>query len=352
MGRQAAFDDAFLASMLGGFLDESTALIQTLDLQLCELDKLFQSHPRNAAARIENGRMNEMFRAAHSLKGLSAMLGFEDISRLTHEVENVLDAARNDGLPISRDVVSALSADVDRLAAMVDALQHDDPRTSERDNVARETGNNQQDSAPARIVPIGPLLSRLGRVAHDIAHAKGKAIRVSTAGGTTKVERRLLGKLGEALMHMVRNAADHGVEASHERVTAGKSPIGRITIAVFRSDSHLMVQVRDDGRGLNAQSILAKAMQKGLVTSARAAQLSRSEILQLTWQPGLTTAEQVTAVSGRGMGMDIVKSNTTALGGHVELDSREGSGTTVTVKLPSSAKRACQHLVNHDMNNE
>jgi len=185
-----------------------------------------------------------------------------------------------------------------------------------------------------RMVPIGPLFSRFKRVVRDITRSNGKLIRLVIQGEKTELDKRMIDELGDPLIHMVRNSADHGIELPEERRAAGKPPEGTITLDAFHRGNCIVIQVSDDGKGLDAGRILKKAVERGLVNPDDAERLTPPQIFNLVWEPGLSTAEKVTEVSGRGMGMDIVKSKIDELSGTIELDSAPGRGTTITVKLP------------------
>jgi len=198
----------------------------------------------------------------------------------------------------------------------------------------RITDGIQQGVMDMRMVPIGPLFARFRRVVRDITRSNGKLINLEIRGEKTELDKRMIDELGDPLIHMVRNAADHGIEPPEVREAAGKPRRGTIVLDAFHRGNSIVVQVRDDGKGLDPESIKRKALEKGLVAEADLARMSRNQIYQLIWEPGLSTAEKVTEVSGRGMGMDIVKSKIEAINGTVELDSEPGKGTTLTIKLP------------------
>jgi len=196
------------------------------------------------------------------------------------------------------------------------------------------TDGIQQGVMDTRMVPIGPLFARFRRVVRDITRSNGKLINLKIHGEKTELDKRMIDELGDPLIHIVRNAADHGIEPPEVREAAGKPRKGTITLDAFHRGNSIVVQVRDDGKGLDSERIKRKAIEKGLASEAELAHMSPSQIYQLIWEPGLSTAEKVTEVSGRGMGMDIVKSKIEAINGTVELDSELGKGTTLTIKLP------------------
>jgi two-component system chemotaxis sensor kinase CheA len=199
------------------------------------------------------------------------------------------------------------------------------------DRVADGIQRNVMDT---RMVPIGPLFTRFKRVIRDITRSNGKIVNLVINGEKTELDKRMIDELGDPLIHMVRNSADHGIELPEARRAAGKPEQGTVTLNAFHRGNSIIIQVCDDGKGLDADRIRRKAIEKGLITEADADRMSRQQIYQLIWEPGLSTAEKVTEVSGRGMGMDIVKSKIEDLHGAVELDSEPGQGTTMTIKLP------------------
>jgi len=198
----------------------------------------------------------------------------------------------------------------------------------------RVTEGIQQTVMETRMVPIGPLFNRFRRVVRDISRISNKEISLEVSGEKTELDKRMIDELSDPLIHMVRNSADHGVEGPDERRTAGKGPCGRITLNAFHRGNSIVIQVTDDGRGLDREKIAAKAVEKGLVTQFDLDRMSDQQIYQLIWEPGFSTAEKVTEISGRGMGMDIVRAKIEAINGVVEVDSKPGEGAVFTVKLP------------------
>ncbi|HIQ21891.1 MAG TPA: chemotaxis protein CheA, partial [Planctomycetes bacterium] len=192
----------------------------------------------------------------------------------------------------------------------------------------------QQSVMDTRMVPIGPLFARFKRVIRDITRANGKSIRLEIKGEKTELDKRMIDELGDPLVHMVRNSADHGIELPEQREDAGKPRQGTVTLEAFHRGNSIVIRVSDDGRGLDADRILSKCLDKGLLSPADAEKMTPHQIHQMIWEPGLSTAEKVTEVSGRGMGMDIVKSKIEGLGGMVDVESHPGQGTTFTIKLP------------------
>jgi two-component system chemotaxis sensor kinase CheA len=185
-----------------------------------------------------------------------------------------------------------------------------------------------------RMVPIGPLFGRFKRVVHDLARANDKQINLALLGESTELDKRMIDELGDPLIHLIRNSTDHGIEPTADRVKHGKTPHGTITLDAYHRGNRIVISVSDDGRGLDPDRIRAKALAKGLINEAEAKLMSLQQISELIWQPGFSTAERVTEVSGRGMGMDIVRFKIEQLNGTVELSTQPGQGTTFIIKLP------------------
>ncbi len=185
-----------------------------------------------------------------------------------------------------------------------------------------------------RMVPIAKLFQRAPRIVRDLAREFGKEIKVVLKGEDTELDRSIIEELVDPLVHMIRNSCDHGIEPPDERIAAGKPRYGTIWLEAEHQENHIVIRVRDDGRGLNAEKIKKKALEKGLISPEVAAQLNDKEIYNLIFLPGFSTAEKVTSVSGRGVGMDVVRTNIEKLKGIIEVDSKPGEGTTFTIKLP------------------
>ncbi|OFA07493.1 chemotaxis protein CheA [Duganella phyllosphaerae] len=183
-----------------------------------------------------------------------------------------------------------------------------------------------------RMVKIGATFNRFQRVVHDVARELGKDIGLAVDGEDAELDKTVVEKIGDPLMHLVRNAMDHGIEPAAVRIAAGKPARGMITLNAFHESGSIVIEVSDDGGGLRKEKILAKAIERGLVDPER--KLTDAEIYNLIFEAGFSTAETITNLSGRGVGMDVVKRNITALRGSVDVRSIEGQGATVTVRLP------------------
>jgi len=195
----------------------------------------------------------------------------------------------------------------------------------------RNTRQLQEAVMSTRMLPIESVFSRFPRVVRDLAAKLNKQVRLTTVGESTELDKSVIEKIADPLNHLVRNSLDHGIETPEQRIAAGKDPSGTITLKASHQGGHIIIEVIDDGRGLDRTRILDKARANGLPVSDT---MSNSEVWQLIFTPGFSTAEKVTDVSGRGVGMDVVKKNIAALGGSVELNSDTGSGSRTVIRLP------------------
>ena len=183
-----------------------------------------------------------------------------------------------------------------------------------------------------RMLPIETTFSKFKRLVRDLSKDLDKKVELETSGGDTELDKNVIEKLGDPLVHIIRNSIDHGIEKPEERIKNGKDETGRIFLSAMHSGTHVFIKIEDDGKGLNRDLIYKKAVERGLITQG--AELSDSEIFSLIFHPGFSTAQAVTNVSGRGVGMDVVQTAITSLRGSVEVDSYPGEGTSITLKLP------------------
>jgi two-component system chemotaxis sensor kinase CheA len=186
----------------------------------------------------------------------------------------------------------------------------------------------------ARMQPVGNLFDRFPRMVRDLARTCGRDVRIEFSGQETGLDKSLLEAIKDPLTHAVRNAVDHGIEAPTERVLAGKTAEGCLKLRAFHQSGSVVIEVADDGAGISMERVLAKAVERNLVTAEQAASMSEREALQLIFLPGFSTAAAVTTVSGRGVGMDVVRANVEKVGGSVELESKVGLGTTLRLRVP------------------
>ncbi|MFT3768497.1 MAG: chemotaxis protein CheA [Minicystis sp.] len=198
----------------------------------------------------------------------------------------------------------------------------------------RHLGAMQQGILEVRMVPLGQVFDKLARVVRQISRDAEKLVNLVITGAETEVDKLIVEELSDPLMHMMRNAIDHGIETRAEREAVGKPAVGTIALNAFQKGNHVVIEIEDDGHGIHTGGLLDAAMRRGILGPDEARSMSRAEILNLVFIPGLSTKADVSEISGRGVGMDVVKTNIAKLGGVIDLQSEEGIGTKVTVTLP------------------
>jgi two-component system, chemotaxis family, sensor kinase CheA len=201
-------------------------------------------------------------------------------------------------------------------------------------NLERRLEELQQGVLEVRMVPLGQIFDKLSRMVRKMAREEDKEIRFEVSGGDTELDKLIIEDLSDPLMHMIRNAIDHGIETREIREARGKPPEGTLRLHAQQRGNHVTIEVSDDGAGMDEQAILDKALERGLVTSAQAMELSRRDILNLIFVPGFSTRAAVSDLSGRGVGMDVVKTNIAGLSGVIDVRSERGKGSTFAVTLP------------------
>jgi len=202
------------------------------------------------------------------------------------------------------------------------------------ERLSRTTSELQEGVMKTRMQPIGNAWGKLPRIVRDLANELGKKINLAMHGEDTELDRQVLELIQDPLTHMVRNSADHGLERPEERLSVGKDEIGTIHLSAFHEGGHIIIEIRDDGRGINTEKVRAKIIERGLATAEEVAAMDDSVVNQYIMRAGFSTAEKVTKVSGRGVGMDVVRSNIEKIGGTIEFKSVFGQGSTFTIKIP------------------
>ena len=192
----------------------------------------------------------------------------------------------------------------------------------------------QEGVMKTRMQPIGNAWAKLPRIIRDLGHELGKKIDLQMLGADTELDRQVLELIKDPLTHMVRNSADHGLETPEERVAAGKPETGKVVLNAYHEGGHIIIKIKDDGRGIDVEKSRAKMVSSGMASEAEAAEMSEQQIQMQIFFAGFSTAEVVTAVSGRGVGMDVVRTNIEKIGGTVELESQWGKGSSFTIKIP------------------
>ena len=226
---------------------------------------------------------------------------------------------------VTRNRISSLSASLEH-RELVAAAKKLSAMVSELQDIAALT----------RLQPIGSIFGQMRRVVRDAARATGKEVELVVEGGELEVDRRMLQEVRDPLVHLLRNAVDHGIEPPDSRAAAGKLARGRVWLRAAREGSNLVVEVADDGRGIDFEAVRRKAVEQGLVAALEAGRLGEEELVKLLLRPGFTTRAEATEVSGRGVGLDVVAVKTQELGGNVEVRSARGQGTRVRLVVPTS----------------
>ncbi len=291
------------------------------------LDELFRGSNAHALASDTRERLESVTRGLEGLAEIKAGAGAGPSSsssggspdrwsghvrRLRENfraIQDELDLVRE-----AREQIKALSEAIHSLGRVSDGLQ--------------------KGVLDTRMVPIGPLFERFRRVIRDLSHSSGKEVSLQIGGEKTELDKRMIDELSDPLIHMVRNAVDHGLEPPDRREAAGKPRAGTVSLLASHRGNSVVITVGDDGRGIDCERIRQKIVAKGLVGKAEARDLNDRELIAYIWHPGLSTAETITEISGRGVGMDIVKSRIENLNGAVDVRSVLGQGTTFIIRLP------------------
>lgn len=432
------FDE--MEEIIGDFLIEADELITSLDSNLVTLED----------TPDDLDLLNEIFRAAHTIKGTSGFLGLDTIMALTHKMEDILNKLRKGELHVTGDIMDVLLESVDMLKLLLEdvsekrevvrdiiplgarlalAMEQKDGDLSEQDKVTEASASVEAPSIgstpePAstgskpsvgkasrggvpkinreetirvdvsrldnlmnlmgelvlgrnsliqttnmvtkqhenlsgldeltragtqinfitteiqmavmkmRMLPVGKVFSKFPRMVRDLSRESSKKITLEIFGEETELDKSVIEQIGDPLVHLIRNSCDHGIEPPEERLAAGKPEAGTIKLGASQEGSNIVITISDDGRGLDVAAIKLKALEKGLATPQEIERLAEREIFGFIFQPGFSTAKKVTDISGRGVGMDVVKTNIEKLKGLIDISSTKGTGTTINIKLP------------------
>jgi two-component system chemotaxis sensor kinase CheA len=360
-----------LDDLVGEFLAESAENLDRLD--------------RDLAALVADPGSPELlagvFRALHSIKGTSGCLAFDRLEELAHAGETLLARLRDRELALTPPVAGVLheliaairtllariamtgtdtGPDLRRVLAAVRAASDADPdgpipidravRTPSRtgEPTVRALGElleldristELRTGVPRTRMPLEQVWSRFPRLVRTLGDQCGKQVRLQMAGGDTELDRGVLEAIRDPLTHLVRNAIDHGIEPAAQRLAAGKPAHGTLRLQARATGGRVVVEVTDDGAGIDLRAVGSDALARGLVTGDQLAGMSADQLQELIFRPGLSTAPTVTRVSGRGVGMDVVKTNVERIGGSVEIHSEPGIGTTCRLCVPMLADR-------------
>jgi two-component system chemotaxis sensor kinase CheA len=283
------------------------------------LEKLFKSSNAHTLTSDTAERLDSISRGLESLSEVKSSSSGTGIDRWSAHLRRLRDNFRT-----IQDELDVVREAREQLKALAEAIH----------SLGRVSDGLQKGVLDTRMVPIGPLFERFRRVIRDLSHSSGKEVVLQIDGEKTELDKRMIDELSDPLIHMVRNAVDHGLETPEEREAAGKPRPGTVALVASHRGNSVVITVSDDGRGIDCERIRKKVVAKGLVSEGDARELSDRELISYIWHPGLSTAETITEISGRGVGMDIVKSRIENLSGTVDVRSNLGQGTTFTIRLP------------------
>ncbi len=258
----------------------------------------------------------------------------------TAEPKNIDSAVASQSIRVSVDLLENLMTMVSELVLTRNQLlqmvrdQADSEFEVPLQRLSHVTTELQEGVMKTRMQPIGNAWAKLPRIIRDLSHELGKRIELEMRGADTELDRQVLELIKDPLTHMVRNSADHGLERPKERLAAGKEETGKVVLAAYHEGGHIIIEINDDGRGLEVEKLGAKLLEKGLVGEAELEGMSDQQVMGYIFAPGFSTAEKVTSVSGRGVGMDVVRTNIEKIGGTIDLKSVAGEGTSFTIKIP------------------
>lgn len=394
------------------FINEATEYLQSLNQALLNLEK----SPENTEL------LNEIFRLAHTLKGMAATMGYQKITTIAHHMEDVLDRVRKQEIRLDGTIIDIFFKSVDLLEPLLQEVssgedRHVDiadmcaklktvlesrpeteagkessasssegekktvnvepdkkkPQTSVRVNIQhldnlmnlvgelvinkarlfqiggnyksselvesltqleRITASLQEEVLKTRMIPVSHIFDRYPRVVRDLAKLKNKEINFEIEGSDTEFDRMIVDEINDPLIHLIRNAVDHGIEKPEERIRRGKNENGKVRLSARREKGYVRIELSDDGRGMDPQEIGKKAVEKGVVTEEKVKQMTDQEILMLICEPSFSMSSQVTDISGRGVGMDVVKTKVESFNGSLIVETEKDKGSTFIIKLP------------------
>ena len=283
------------------------------------LDELFRGSAAQALATDTEERLESLTRGLENLAGSKAGWSDGSLERWAGHIRRL-----RDNFGEIEEELQRIRRGREQLKALTEAIH----------NLGRVTDGLQKGVLDTRMVPIGPLFERFRRVIRDLSLASGKEVVLEITGEKTELDKRMIDELSDPLIHMVRNAVDHGLETPEIRERLGKRRAGTVALQASHRGNSVVITVSDDGRGINCERIRRKVVDKGLMSKSEADSLSDRELIAYIWHPGLSTAETVTEISGRGVGMDIVKNRIENLSGSVDVRSTIGQGTTFIIRLP------------------
>ncbi|MCK9263159.1 MAG: chemotaxis protein CheA [Deltaproteobacteria bacterium] len=301
------------------------------DISLSDLESILGRQKRIGEMLVESGK-------ARRSEVQSALMEQEHVRNLRKKRMGAVSGDSVSSIRVASHKLDSLVNLVGELVtvqarlAQLSAQRNDHDLALVSEEVERLTAELRDNAMGIRMLPIGTTFAKFKRLVRDLSTELGKEVNFTTSGEETELDKTVIDRLGDPLVHLIRNSIDHGIESPEKRAAAGKPAEGTIRLIAEHSGAHVLISVSDDGSGLDTEAIRAKAMEKGIISPD--ASLSEKEIFELIFAPGFSTAQSVSKVSGRGVGMDVVTSSIESFGGTVEIESAKGKGTTITLKLP------------------
>jgi two-component system, chemotaxis family, sensor kinase CheA len=302
-------------------------LVERGDISTTELQNVLDSRKLTGELLVESGLVSP----AGIQSALSEQQHFREQQQNRNGVQTSSLRVPSEKLDHLVNMVGELVTVQSRLSRIA-SLQSDPQVVRVAEDVERLVAELRDTTMSIRMVPIGTTFDRFRRLVHDLSAELGKDIRLVTEGGETELDKTVIERLNDPLVHLIRNSVDHGIESPQIRASRGKHSTGTITLSAEHSGANVIIRIRDDGAGIVSESVRARAIERGMITAE--ATLIEQDLFALIFQPGFSTAREVTSLSGRGVGMDVVRRNIEALQGSIQIASQDGRGTVITLKLP------------------
>jgi len=315
--------DLDLNMILREFVMESGENLGRLGREMMELER----RPEDADL------LASVFRTIHTIKGTCGFLGYRTLERVAHHAEDILSEIRDGERQLTPQLVSLILETVDVFRTELNSIA----TTATESGAAHADLLERQENAGLNAAsrrPIGTIWNKLPHLVRDLATACGKQIGLEWDGADTELDKTIVEALRDPITHIVRNCCDHGIELPDERVRAGKPAQGRLTLRAFQQNGNVKIEISDDGAGMDPQELKTRAIQKRLLRPVDAGRMHDRELVNLAFLPGLSTARQISNLSGRGVGLDVVKTNIEKIGGAVDISSKLGEGTVVRIQIP------------------
>ena len=303
-------------------------LVERGDMEPSEMQRILGMQKRFGELAVEAGVVTS--------DKVQAALAEQQQVKALHQDKGTQDAAASIRVPADKlDLLVNLVGELVTVQAHLTqtAAGHENSDfVAIAEEVERLTNELRDTALNIRMLPIGSTFSKFRRLVRDLSQELGKKIEMDTSGADTELDKTVIERLNDPMVHLIRNSIDHGIEMPDERLAAGKPPVGKVSLGAVHSGDSVLITIMDDGAGLDRDKILNKGIERGLVPSG--AELSDKDVYNLIFAPGFSTAEKVTSVSGRGVGMDVVKKGIEALRGSIEINSSKGEGSVITLKIP------------------